>query len=215
VQGGFGKFLTLMKVILVASKDLGWLHFLFSRNFNGVVVPRWGLLGIELESKHETFGPKGKHWYIKVVATDPDAQGKGYGSIMMSTLGPAADEHQLESYLETVGDENRSFYEKFGYKEVVGDIALEAEIPDGELVERLESGYIMNCGAGRNWWNSCPGVGPGKKGDIASLGLEKCVLVENRLEMIKSDYIKHSKAKDRPSRTTPFPPASINQRNSI
>jgi ribosomal protein S18 acetylase RimI-like enzyme len=143
VQGKLGKFLILMKAIIFATKDLGWSNFLFSRNFNRVVMPRVDLFEIELESKHETFGPKqGTHWYIKAVATDPDAQGKGYGSIMMRTLGAAADEHQVESYLETTGDKNRSFYETFGYK-VVGHLALEAETPDGKSVERLENGYIM------------------------------------------------------------------------
>jgi predicted secreted protein len=42
-------------------------------------MPRVDLLEIELVTKHETFGAKGKYyWYIKAVATDPDAQDKGY-----------------------------------------------------------------------------------------------------------------------------------------
>jgi hypothetical protein len=59
----------------------------------------------------------------------------------------------------------------------------------GFTVGLLGCGLI--CGAGRNWLNCCPGDGPGKKGDVASFGLEKkWLLVENRLKMLKSDYIK-------------------------
>jgi hypothetical protein len=79
VQGKLGKLPRLMKAILFATKYLDWSNFFSSRNFNRVVMPRVDLLEIELESKHDTFGPnQGKHWYIKAVAADHEMHKANY-----------------------------------------------------------------------------------------------------------------------------------------
>ena len=73
------------------------------------------------------------HWYVGLVATDPDCHGKGYGKKLMSILNEAADECGMACYLETP-HVNQTFYEKMGYQttkpvtmnftsELLGDLA--------------------------------------------------------------------------------------------
>ena len=54
------------------------------------------------------------HWYISMFATDPEAQGKGYGKKFLLFLCKLADEAKVESYLEATGVRNVSFYKGVG-----------------------------------------------------------------------------------------------------
>jgi GNAT superfamily N-acetyltransferase len=75
---------------------------------------------------HQQYGPQpGKHWYVHVVAVHPDRQGQGLGTQLMKRLHQAADEQGLACYLECVGDKNRSFYEKVGYKLVAQKVVVD------------------------------------------------------------------------------------------
>jgi ribosomal protein S18 acetylase RimI-like enzyme len=92
-----------------------------------------------LHEWHSQYGPHEQHWYVAIVATDPDFQGKGYGKQMMDILSRAADECGVPCYLESP-DYNRPFYEKFGFivKEPV-NVSLSAEA----LGELSSPGYLM------------------------------------------------------------------------
>ena len=56
----------------------------------------------------------GNFLYIHVIATAPEEQGRGYGSVLIKFLGDIADADGVESYLETAGSRNTAFYEKKG-----------------------------------------------------------------------------------------------------
>lgn len=70
-----------------------------------------------LHTWHKEYGPKGRHWYVGIVASDPETQGRGYCREVMDLLTRAADESGMPCYLESAERERR-YYEKFGFKTV-------------------------------------------------------------------------------------------------
>ena len=57
-----------------------------------------------------------KHWYLAVLAVDPQHQGKGYGSKLLNEMLSNIDEEGLPCYVETEGEKNVSMYQHFGFK---------------------------------------------------------------------------------------------------
>ena len=61
----------------------------------------------------------GNFLYISVFATAPECQGQGCGTALIDFLGNVADADGVETYLETAGEKNTTFYaKKGGYQEV-------------------------------------------------------------------------------------------------
>jgi GNAT superfamily N-acetyltransferase len=69
-----------------------------------------------LKDAHKEYGPKERHIYVFIVSTDPDRQGCGLGSQLMNQISEIADAAGRACYLECIGEKNRGFYEKHGYK---------------------------------------------------------------------------------------------------
>ena len=63
---------------------------------------------------HEEIIP-GPHWYLWILAVDPDRQGKGIGSILMQPGTERADAQHLPCYLETYEMRNIPFYLRHGF----------------------------------------------------------------------------------------------------
>lgn len=82
------------------------------------------LLARHMPKWHQQHGPQGRHLYVNFVASNPDCQGQGYGSILMRKINDLADAQRTDVYLECGNLKNKTFYEKFGY-EVVASPALE------------------------------------------------------------------------------------------
>lgn len=80
---------------------------------------------------HIQYAPQEKHWYIAIVATDPESHGKGYGKQVMNLMGQVADATGMACYLESP-QYNQRFYEKCGY-EVTKDVTV--SVIDKELGE--------------------------------------------------------------------------------
>jgi GNAT superfamily N-acetyltransferase len=70
-----------------------------------------------LESHH----PRSPHYFLGGIGTDPDVQGKGYGSALLNVVLQRCDAERVPSYLENSKERNLSFYESHGY-EVIGEI---------------------------------------------------------------------------------------------
>lgn len=68
-----------------------------------------------LRDLHETHA-HADHWYVCVMAVDPDAQGSGYCGKLMRTVSAMADQRGVKCYLETSSRKNVAIYERFGYK---------------------------------------------------------------------------------------------------
>jgi GNAT superfamily N-acetyltransferase len=58
-----------------------------------------------------------KHWYLEVVATRPEEQGKGAAGMLLRWGMQRADEERTEVYLEA-SPEGKPIYEHYGFKEV-------------------------------------------------------------------------------------------------
>jgi ribosomal protein S18 acetylase RimI-like enzyme len=74
----------------------------------------------------EKVHPKTPHWYLQTIGTDPDKQGKGFGSLIMRHQLAVADAAGIPCYLESSKDTNLPIYRSFGF-EVTGEI----KIPNG------------------------------------------------------------------------------------
>jgi len=66
-------------------------------------------------ARHE---PLNQHWHLGPIGVLPAYQGIGIGTMLMERFSKEVDACMAEAYLETDGDKNVRFYEKFGFKVV-------------------------------------------------------------------------------------------------
>lgn len=71
----------------------------------------------------EQHHPKEPHWYLGVLGTRTEAQGKGVGSALLAPVLRRCDEEGLPAFLESSKDRNIAFYRRFGF-EVTSEIQL-------------------------------------------------------------------------------------------
>lgn len=77
-----------------------------------------------IEKQH----PRAPHWYLAVLGTDPDHQGKGIGAAVLAPVLERCDTEGLPAYLESSKESNIPYYERFGWR-VTGEIALGKQGP--------------------------------------------------------------------------------------
>jgi GNAT superfamily N-acetyltransferase len=70
--------------------------------------------------------PKERHWYLQMLGTDPEWQGKGVGSALLAPVLQRCDDTGERVYLEASKEENISFYARHGF--AVGE---EMQVPNG------------------------------------------------------------------------------------
>ncbi len=68
----------------------------------------------EIEARH----PKEPHWYLATLGTDPDYQGRGIGSTLLSDMLARVDEEGMPAYLESSKERNVPLYARFGFEVV-------------------------------------------------------------------------------------------------
>ena len=73
----------------------------------------------EVERRH----PRAPHWYLAVLGTEPDLQGRGIGSALLAPVLSACDRDGIPAYLETARERNVDFYERRGFR-VVDSLTL-------------------------------------------------------------------------------------------
>ncbi|KAF7907108.1 uncharacterized protein EAF01_004695 [Botrytis porri] len=71
--------------------------------------------GTLIERRREIMGER-KHWYLEIVATKPEFQGKGAAGKLMRWGLERADEDRVETYLEA-SPMGKEVYEHFGFEE--------------------------------------------------------------------------------------------------
>ena len=60
--------------------------------------------------------PREPHWYLPLVAADPNWIGQGLGTLLMKHALRRCDEEGVAAYLESSNPRNISFYERHGFK---------------------------------------------------------------------------------------------------
>jgi GNAT superfamily N-acetyltransferase len=88
---------------------LGQIPMLFRM---GLETPR----ALNVLNQVEKVHPKEPHWYLAVLGTDPQYQGKGVGSALMAPVLSQCDEEGVPAYLESSKERNLPFYERHGFK---------------------------------------------------------------------------------------------------
>jgi GNAT superfamily N-acetyltransferase len=63
------------------------------------------------------------HYYLAILGTRPDRQGKGIGSAMLRPILDRCDEEGIGAYLESSKESNIAFYARHGFA-VTGDMTL-------------------------------------------------------------------------------------------
>jgi ribosomal protein S18 acetylase RimI-like enzyme len=60
--------------------------------------------------------PKEPHWYLMLLAVDPEAQRRGVGTMLVDHGLGLADDEGVGAYLETQKEENLAYYRRFGFE---------------------------------------------------------------------------------------------------
>ena len=79
--------------------------------------------------KIERSHPPAPHYYLAVLGTDPDAQGRGVGSALMRPVLDACDRDGIPAYLESSKERNIDFYARHGFR-----VTDEVRMPKGPPV---------------------------------------------------------------------------------
>ena len=82
--------------------------------------------GSRLMSALDRAHPKEPHWYLAVLGTHPDHQGKGVGSALMAPVLERCDAEGIPAYLESSKESNVPFYERHGFR-----VTQELPLPGG------------------------------------------------------------------------------------
>jgi GNAT superfamily N-acetyltransferase len=91
----------------------------------GLGLPR----ALRTLSTIEKVHPKEPHWYLGVLGTSPDRQGKGVGSALLGPVLEKCDREGIPAYLESSKEANLAFYARHGF-----EVTSEVKLPDGPTV---------------------------------------------------------------------------------
>ena len=70
--------------------------------------------------------PPEPHYYLAILGTEPDAQGRGVGSALLAPVLDDCDRNEIPAYLESSKESNLAFYARHGFR-VTGEL----DLPDG------------------------------------------------------------------------------------
>jgi GNAT superfamily N-acetyltransferase len=73
--------------------------------------------------------PREPHWYLAILGTEPDWQGKGVGSALLQPVLDDCDRNEVPAYLESSKERNIAFYARHGFR-VTGELTL----PEGPRI---------------------------------------------------------------------------------
>ncbi len=73
--------------------------------------------------------PKERHWYLQMLGTDPERQGRGAGSAILAPVIERCDREGERIYLESSKERNIPFYARHGF-----EVTEEIHVPRGPVV---------------------------------------------------------------------------------
>lgn len=83
------------------------------------------------------------HWYLTLVAVEPDRQGQGVAGSLIRPMLARADSDGVPCYLETADPANVPFYEKYGFEVVVEEIEAESGVRLWTFLRRPHSPHRL------------------------------------------------------------------------
>jgi ribosomal protein S18 acetylase RimI-like enzyme len=91
----------------------------------------WRRLGVVFKGVEmiEAAHPRDPHYYLAVLGTDPEAQGRGVGSALIQPMLEACDRDEVPAYLESSKERNIDFYARHGFR-----VTDEVRLPRGPRV---------------------------------------------------------------------------------
>ncbi len=92
-------------------------------------LPLVGLGWLGLERKHPVSPP---HWYLAVLGTDPAAQGRGLGSMVLGAVLEQCDGDGVGAFLESSKESNIDFYSRHGFR-----VTEEVRLPRGPSMWKM------------------------------------------------------------------------------
>ena len=90
-------------------------------HFEAVLPPRVLEDALVVLEKIDAISPREPFWHLAFVASDPLAQGRGYGSSLVNHVLTRCDADRTVAYLENTNPANTPFYRKHGF-EVIGEM---------------------------------------------------------------------------------------------
>lgn len=81
-----------------------------------------------LDPAHKKHAPF-DHWYLQLLAVDPDEQGKGHGSKLLRAMFANIQKEKLPIYLETNKEINVEYYKNHGFKVLEHEIIPKTNVP--------------------------------------------------------------------------------------
>jgi GNAT superfamily N-acetyltransferase len=81
---------------------------------------------LQLEHAISAVRPRGPHWYLAILGTDPSQQGHGVASALIAPVLACCDADRLPAYLESSKEDNIPFYERHGFR-----VTQVLRIPEG------------------------------------------------------------------------------------
>jgi GNAT superfamily N-acetyltransferase len=80
------------------------------------LLARMPLVGLGWEKLERAHPPKPPHFYLAVLGTDPEAQGRGLGSALLRGVLDQCDQDGIGAYLESSKESNIAFYARHGFR---------------------------------------------------------------------------------------------------
>ncbi len=102
-----------------------WQRGLFNLRIIAMMRSALGRGQILAETMQKTH-LKEPHWYLGILGTHPEVQGRGIGSSLLAPILERCDAEGVLAYLESSKSSNIPFYQRHGFQ-VTGEI----QIPDG------------------------------------------------------------------------------------
>jgi len=96
------------------------------------------LAGLALGRALETVHERKPHWYLAILGTDPEYQGKGIGRALIAPVLELCDREGELAYLESSKRRNIPFYESHGF-EVVGEVSVSGGLVLWPMLRRPRS----------------------------------------------------------------------------
>ena len=113
---------------------------------------------MELLERRRRAHVAGPHWYLSALGVDPDRQGQGIGSTLLTVVLDRADAEGAPVYLETATARNVLLYERHGF-DVVEELILPRTDVRGWLMLRRSQASAGSTAAGPRTRSSPPESG--------------------------------------------------------